>query len=371
MGLFSILKRKPDAKKQKELPWEAAEAALIEKRKRSREKQNNVLEEIILDYKEQIPELRQHLAEAKQEYIAVSAYLTDIQKIETIPLEESGTLYDAARNLIALNKERQRFQHTERKILPEQYQRMLRYEDEIPAQLKKMEDQESYQQKIRNDMKQLEGEKGSLTYEREECRRKLEFAKKLSFYGCILVAVIFCGLFYVSDAVGKDMTIPFFLTGLMGLGIVTYVLLESRKSSRERVVAEHKINRAITLTNRVKLKFVNCTNALDFAYDKFGVNSYQELRYLWGQFVKAKEEEKRYRNSTELLHFYNATMIEELSQFLVADPEVWTYQPEALLESKEMVEVRHRLNERRQKLRDQISVMMEQIEEAEKLHHSD
>ena len=38
----------------------------------------------------------------------------------------------------------------------------------------------------------------------------------------------------------------------------------------------------------------------------------------------------------------------------VADADIWIYQPAALIDQKEMVEIRHRLNVRRQKLRDRI-----------------
>jgi hypothetical protein len=52
----------------------------------------------------------------------------------------------------------------------------------------------------------------------------------------------------------------------------------------------------------------------------------------------------------------------ELKKYAIFDAEVWTYQPEALLDSKEMVEVRHRLNVRRQKLRDQMDYNNKTIE---------
>ncbi|MGN1083609.1 MAG: hypothetical protein ACI4QX_01280, partial [Lachnospiraceae bacterium] len=49
----------------------------------------------------------------------------------------------------------------------------------------------------------------------------------------------------------------------------------------------------------------------------------------------------------------------------VTDPGIWVLQPQALLDEKEMVEVRHSLNVRRQKLREHIDYNMKQKEENE------
>lgn len=70
--------------------------------------------------------------------------------------------------------------------------------------------------------------------------------------------------------------------------------------------------------------------------------------------MKAKDEEKRYKNNTDLLNFYNERLVELLKGFKVSDAEIWIYQAMAIIDNKEMVEVRHRLNVRRQKLRDRI-----------------
>ena len=47
-------------------------------------------------------------------------------------------------------------------------------------------------------------------------------------------------------------------------------------------------------------------------------------------------------------------IIDELKKQGLEDPNIWAYQPIALFDNKEMVEVRHRLNVRRQKLREKI-----------------
>ena len=79
-----------------------------------------------------------------------------------------------------------------------------------------------------------------------------------------------------------------------------------------------------------------------------------ELQYLWEQYQKAMEEERRYQNNTDRLNYYREALLEQLEELQVKDVEIWTSQAEALIDNKEMVEIRHTLNVRRQKLRERI-----------------
>ena len=77
-----------------------------------------------------------------------------------------------------------------------------------------------------------------------------------------------------------------------------------------------------------------------------------------------KEESLKYKDNTEQLDYYCDILVNELDRFGIKDKEIWIYQAIALIDSREMVEVRHRLNERRRSLREQIEVYQEQQEEA-------
>ena len=94
------------------------------------------------------------------------------------------------------------------------------------------------------------------------------------------------------------------------------------------------------------------------------VDSYDQFKKHWEQYVKLKDENKRYESNSQLLEFYNNILINELKKYNIADSEIWIYQPSAILDNKEMVEVRHRLNVRRQKLRESIDTNKGQREEA-------
>ena len=117
-----------------------------------------------------------------------------------------------------------------------------------------------------------------------------------------------------------------------------------------------KQNRQIMLMNKVKIKSVNNRSYLEYTYSKYMVESYSQLKTAWEEYVRMKDEARRYQSNTELLEFFHSELIHELKGIGVADAEIWIYQPSAILDPREMVEVRHRLNVRRQKLRERIEM---------------
>ena len=106
-------------------------------------------------------------------------------------------------------------------------------------------------------------------------------------------------------------------------------------------------------------------------YHKYQVRNATELEFVYGQYRKAKKEWARQRESTVLLNESNQILLRELQRLGVKDRDIWFAQARALVEPKEMVEVRHELNVRRQKLREQLDyntgVMEDCLEEIEKI----
>ncbi|MBE5960045.1 MAG: hypothetical protein E7256_01460 [Lachnospiraceae bacterium] len=320
--------------------------------------QAGVTEEDVLKQTEdglcQIVEMERELEDAKREYEAVTLYLADIQKIDAMTMKQKEGIIDASRKIIQLNKERNRYKKTEKGISEAQYAYIERFAREIQKELPIMKEQEAYQELIKSDLRQLEGEKGALIYEKEAALDKKDFLKKFSIASCLVVFVAFMTLFLVMEQTGANLMVPFFITGVMAAAAILYILVESRNSTYQLKVSEMKLNRAITLSNKIKVKYVNCTSALDYAYEKYRVNSYQELQFLWVEYVKAKDEAKLYQQNTEMMNFYQQVIVEELMNYGIEDAAIWIHQPDAFLDAKEMVEVRHRLNVRRQKLRERI-----------------
>lgn len=312
-------------------------------------------ERYIRGYCEQIIEAARQNEEAKLEYQAVTSYLTDIQKIERIEGEEREDLVDTARNLVTLSRERHEYQNKrEIKLSEKQYKYYEKNEIKLPEDIKKLEEYEAYNTKIKNDMHHLEGEKSVLKHQKKEYAASQRYLKKIAIITSILMVTMFA-LFYVLDSVaGKDMQLPYLLTvalaGMSGL----FIFLEGRKNAYNLKLAQIKLNKAITLLNTVKIKYVNSTNCIDYTCKKYSVNSALELRFQWEQYCKAKKMQLELVRNTEKMNEFNIKLMDQLKHYEVSDLDIWTYQAAALIDSKEMVEIRHRLNLRRQKIRERI-----------------
>lgn len=311
-----------------------------------------------------IAESSRQIDEAKIEYQAVTSYLNDMQKIDLIPKEQRESLEEAARNIINLNNERKRYQNRKHNITDIQYRLFERDEMQIPKELTSIREAESYQTSIDEDIRHLEHEKQSLLEQEDDIKGKQSFLRGIAIATCAIIIVLFIIFALLSGKSGSNMTLPFLLTVLMGMASTLYIFMEARKNAHDIKMVQIMLNKVIVLSNKVTIKSVNNRNYLDYIYSKYMVDNYEQFKSRWEEYVKLKDENKRYQNNTELLEFYNEILIRELKRFHIADADIWIYQPSAIIDRKEMLEVRHRLNVRRQKLRERMEANQKQKDEA-------
>jgi hypothetical protein len=318
----------------------------------------------IKDNCEMIAESGRQMEEAKAEYQAVTSYLTDMQKIDLIPLEERGLLEEAARNIYNLTRERNKLQNRNSILSDSGYRLFDRYELQIPRELPTIKESEDYQVAIEQDLAHLEEERDALDSEQKDISNKQAFLKGIAITTSIIILILFLFFAALSNNAKANVTVPFLLTVLMGMASALYIILEARKNLGDLALLQLKQNRLIMLINKVKIKSVNNRNYLEYSYSKYNVENSDQLKTLWEEYVRLKDESRRYKTNTELIEFYNNELIQQLQKFGVKDAEIWIFQTSALLDNKEMVEVRHRLNVRRQKLRERIDINSRQREDA-------
>ena len=182
MGLFTRRKKQTDDSKQERLTVGQA-------LRKERFKQGNAgLEDVTEQLEEfcaQYENATVTKLEAEQEYDAVMLYLTDIQKIDELSSEQRKEAEALAQQIVRLNEERIRFQDNENNgISPARFLQMERYEQEIESSLKTLKEQEQYREVINRDVRNLEGEKGAIAYERDEADRQLSFSKNFRLHWC-------------------------------------------------------------------------------------------------------------------------------------------------------------------------------------------
>ncbi len=377
MGIFNLFKRRKQSSDEEAIlqELEAEEMSPSDKKKSRSEKKkegkrplklNTNTERIgyVKDNCEIILESNRQIEEAKVEYQAVTSYLTDMQRMDMIPEEQRENLEEAARKIVSLSKDREKLQRRSSILTDMQYRLFERYEQVLPKELSVIRDSEQYQVMIDQDMMHLEKEREALDDQEEEIVSKQSFLKGIAITTSIVIILLFLLFALLSSYSEASFTIPFLLTVLMGMISTLYIILEARKNESNVRIVQAKQNRQIMLMNKVKIKAVNNRSYLDYAYSKYMVDSYEQLRVSWEEYVRMKDEARRYQSNTELLEFFHNELMHELKKHGVMDSEIWIYQPTAILDHKEMVEVRHRLNVRRQKLRERIDVNQKQRTEA-------
>jgi len=361
MGFFKINQKKID-QKQQVVPVHEVAQANVKKSSRKQATQAELLN-YIKDNCEVIAESDRQIEEAKIEYQAVTSYLTDMQKIDMVPAEQREDLEDAARNILNLTRERNKFQEKNSRLTDRQYRLFERYEMQLPRELPSLKESEEYQAKIEKDMEYLEKEKKMLAEEMEELISKQGYLKGIAITTSIVVVILFIIFALLGNYSDVNLSIPFLLTVLMGMASSLYIFMEARKNTHDMQIIQAKQKRQVMLMNKVKIKSVNNLNFLEYTYNKYMVDNYDEIKALWEEYIILKEEAKKYQTNTQMLEFYNRELIKELESIGVTDPDIWIYQPSAIIDNREMVEVRHRLNVRRQKLRERIDSIMKQKEE--------
>lgn len=303
---------------------------------------------------EAIAENERQIAEAKKEYEKVTSYLTDIQHIDMAREDEYREIKDICKSILTLTQERSKYKNRNLTISDAQMRKFEPFEDELVDEIKKMYNAQAYQDAIEGDIKNLKKEKDSLYSQRKEIIAKQNALKGMTKVLAVLIISLIVLLIVIYYATKTDMTLPYL--GVVALAGVSAAMLvfESSKNRRDIILVERKINKAITLLNKVKIKYINNINVLDYNCNKFGVKNAKDFEENWNEYCKMREYEKKFRENTEMLNANNENLVIMLKELGVKDADIWISRCEAIVDSREMVEIRHELNQRRQMLRERI-----------------
>lgn len=308
----------------------------------------------VVDLCEQMIDASKEYESAKNEYDLVTNYLSDIQTIEDLQEEERNELNETAKKVFQLNRERNEFLHTENKISDAQFIQMQEVEDEMPAALKRFQKNEEYLEAVKKDLRYIEGEKTEWDIVRQECVREQRQLRQISIMMLILFVLALILLVLVATIVEIDTQLIMVVLAFLAVAMGAYVIIKYQDCSREIRKSDNCKNRAIVLENRMKLKYVNTKNAVDYACERFHVKNSYELTYIYEEYLEAVRQRARFRSNNDQLEYYNKELIYILEKQMLYDAKVWLNYTHAIIDPREMVELKHELITRRQKLRGRI-----------------
>lgn len=314
---------------------------------------------------EQMSEASKELDTLGGEYNLVTSYLTDMEEIEAQPDEIREQLKTYASKILELENNRKRLDKKRRIMKTEDYLRMERIEQYMPEGYTRLKEAEDYQVLVKKDMGRLDGERHAYYFRKNELQNAMQNMKGITFMciGSMLFLVLM--LTIIGASWHLDVSLGYAVAVLVAASTLAFVFVKFHEAQRELVKVEKGINKLVLLQNTVKIRYVNNTNLLEYLYVKYNVNSSNELKKLWDRYIEENIHREQEKQMDQDLDLNEAALVKLLRSCNIADPNVWLHQAEALIDSKEMVEIRHGLIIRRQKLRKQMEYNAKAAQEAQ------
>lgn len=355
-----------------ELEWEGSSVenwdweTLVKDRNLLKMKDGLERQKFIRSCVEQMRSASDELDRVSEEYNMVTAYLKDIEEIEALPSEEAKCVRENAKKIQLYEKATKEYREKKGRLTESQFLHMEKYENIMPKPYKDMKAAEDYRDLIKGDLSKLEGEKQAYQYRRGELRQEIANVKGMVIICAMALVVCLLMLLILQYGFEMDAQLGYIITIGVGALALTILYVKYLDYVKQLERTGKGINKIILLKNTVNIRYVNNTNLLDYLYLKYKVNSGKELLTMWEKYQQEKEERSKDIQNREELSYYKRSLISVLKRYQLHDPEIWLHQTAALLDPKEMVEIRHGLVDRRQKLRVQMEYNKRLATEAQK-----
>lgn len=309
---------------------------------------------------EQMIEISRELDDVRHEYEQVTEYLNDIQIVEGLGGEQRRQLEEVATQVSKLVSARNDYLNAEHKISDETFNQMEEMEAEIPAIIRRLKENEADLETIKHDLNLLTSEKVEWCVVHQEREEELGHLRRVSIgmlfvFGAFAIFVIFLSMNYEWDM------FPLFAVVLFATAATVYVIVRMQACNQEIKKSEVNQNYIISLENRIKIKYVNAKNAVDYTCNRFHVKNSKELTFNYEQYIEICKERERFKQTNEELEYYKNRLIRMMRGLNLYDARVWLNYANAIVNKNEMVELKHELFSRRQFLRGRIDYNLNAI----------
>ncbi|HKM35085.1 MAG TPA: hypothetical protein VJY54_10140 [Lachnospiraceae bacterium] len=313
---------------------------------------------------EQMGEAEKEMNLLTGEYSLVTSYLTDIEEIESLPSQQMSELKGLAAKILSFEQEKRRYMDKKERMSDSEYRKMRSQENEIEEGIRKLKDAEHYQKLVKQDMSRLDGERHAYEFRKVELTNMLVNLRGMAFISLAALAACIVMLLILQFGFTLDTSIGYYLAVASAAVAITILFIKFVDAQKELSRVGKAENRLIHLQNTVKIRYVNNVNLLDYLYIKYGVEHAGKLEKLWNIYQGEKDERRQYAEAESKLDFYKEQLMELLSSYRVKDPGRFVQQPAAIVDAREMIELRHGLIIRRQSLRKQLDYNQKLAESA-------
>jgi hypothetical protein len=321
-------------------------------------------EQYVISCLEQMKDASDEIDRINDEYATVTSYLTDMEEIEALPAEDKADLEKIARNIHDLRKYHEKYVQTPSLMTDKEYDKMEAIASEAQEGIEKLTREEDYKAKVKSDLARIDTERTAYDMRHREVSRDLENSRGVAVIAMVAAAVLVVILFMLQVFLKLDVAIGYYITVGITAVAITLIYIKYTDFVREKKKIESTANSLILLENKVKIRYVNNKNLLDYLYTKYQVSSAAELKDLYTRYLKERENRRSFEKNEAAYETETAKLLRRLRAMRIKDPDVWVHQSDAIYDNREMVEVRHNLIGRRQKLRKQLEYNQEIASEA-------
>ena len=303
---------------------------------------------------EQMQEAGDEIDRASMEYRLVTDYLKDIEVLDALPQEIRGTINKTADRIQKLSRESTVSRESLGRISDEQYDIMNRYENEVEKAIEELKKNEEYKEVVRGDLQRLESEKAVNIYERNELISTKESAKRIFLITIGATAAVLILLIILLTVSELDVRVGLLLAAAFAAVAFTGEYLSYSNAETRLQKTEAYINMVIATQNKVKIRYVNVSNLIEYTLRKYRIDNSDELEEYWDAYCEEKRARDFLQRANSEIAMEKNHLVRLLTDIHLKDPSIWTRQCAALVDKREMVEIRHDLNTRRQSLRKRI-----------------
>lgn len=353
MKVFDFLKKlftSRGRRKAQEGEWEK----LVNARESVDFEQEEERSRYVTDCLEQIAEASQELEMLQGEYNRVTAYLTDLEELEALPDQERETLEITARKLQNMEKEYENFTQRKNRMDDAVYYQMKNRESELEEGIEKIRKTEQYGTLVKQDMQRLEGERLAYEYRKNELHGIMENQRGMAVIFLTALVICLILLAVLQFVLKMETQVGYFIAVLAAALALTVLAVKHMDADREMDKVLRDARKLIKLQNKVKIRYVNNKNLLDYYYIKYDVDSGKKLEKLYHQYLEEKEQRKQFAETEARREYYHKQLLNQLGHYHIQYPEQLSGKVSVILDHREQVERRHELVLRRQSLRKQM-----------------
>ncbi len=312
------------------------------------------IEHYILDSCEQIVSTTKEIELERKELRSVSNYARDLDVLENLSEDSIKEIRQTARRLVTLKETRLEMKNHPHKVEGQLFEILEENREDLEDTIFRMRENENYQDSVKRDMNYLEGEKTRYEMDRENSKASMKVMRTLSLFLVVGLGALLALVFVLKFT--TDMDVNWIVMGILLLisGFAVLIYVKNAESRRRSKRALKKLNNTIQLLNIVRMKYATVTKALEYVRNQYGIESAEELDYLYHQYLLEVEDQERYRQTNQDLDHQTNLLEKQLGELNLYDQYIWKSQAEALANPDGLKETRLRLVERKERIEDQI-----------------